>query len=382
VESYQELQHSLRTTEEEVRRTERLLAGVVRSVDDCIFTTDTEGRLVTVNPAGQRLLGAAEPELTGATWWELLGVARPRLSGRPAPGLPAGRGWKGEIQARTRLGRAFPAYLALTPILDRHGRVLGTVGVLRDLTEQEELQRRLIHQEKLASLGQMAAGVAHEIRNPLGGIKMATSILAGAALRDGRGDALSREMVETVRSGIQEIEAIISHLLDYTRQTRLDRQPYDLEPVLQQVIRGLSAEAASRGVRVSCETVPHVIVALVDGPKMRQVFTNLIRNAVEAADRRPGARVHVQGEVHDGKVTIEVSDNGVGMTADERDRMFVPFFTTKPTGTGLGLAIVKKIVDLHGGEIRVDSTPGAGTRILVALPTGVADEAASADRRR
>jgi signal transduction histidine kinase len=81
-------------------------------------------------------------------------------------------------------------------------------------------------------------------------------------------------------------------------------------------------------------------------------------------------------------VTIEVSDNGVGMTADERDRMFVPFFTTKPTGTGLGLAIVKKIVDLHGGEIRVDSTPGAGTRILVALPTGVADEAASADRRR
>ncbi|HSE95288.1 MAG TPA: ATP-binding protein, partial [Methylomirabilota bacterium] len=298
-----------------------------------------------------------------------------------AAGLPAGRGWKGEIQARTRLGRAFPAFLALTPILDRGGRVLGTVGVLRDLTEQHELQRRLIHQEKLASLGQMAAGVAHEIRNPLGGIKMASSILAGAALRDGRGDALSREMVETVRSGILEIESIISHLLDYTRETRLDRQPYDLEPVLQQVIRGLSADTASRGVRVSCETVPHVIVALVDGPKMRQVFTNLIRNAVEATDRRPGARVHVRGEVHDGKVIIEVLDNGVGMTADERDRMFMPFFTTKPTGTGLGLAIVKKIVDLHGGEILVDSAPGAGTRVRVALPVGVADEAASADRR-
>jgi PAS domain S-box-containing protein len=376
VESFQELRHSLRTTEEEVRRTERLLASVVRSVDDCIFTTDTAGRLVTVNPAGQRLFGAGEEDLAGGPWWELAGVSAPAGAGG-GPGAGAWRPWKGEIRARTRGGREFPAHLAVTPILDRRGRVLGTVGVLRDLTEQHELQRRLIHQEKLASLGQMAAGVAHEIRNPLGGIKMALGLLAS---HDGR-EALSREMLETARSGIREIEALVSTLLDYTRETRLDRQPYDLGAITRQVVRGFGPRAAGRGVTLSCETVPQVLVAPVDGQKMRQVITNLVENALDAADRRPGAAVEVRGEAHDGRIVLEVADTGVGMTPDQRERMFLPFFTTKPTGTGLGLAIVKKIVDLHGGEIDVQSAPGRGTRVRVALPMGVLHEAASADRR-
>ena len=128
VESFQELQHSLRTTEEEVRRTEHLLASVVRSVDDCIFTTDPDGRLLTINPAGQRLLEAAEAELAGAPWWELLaGGERSRLDGDDRA-AGAWRGWKGEVRARARGDREFPAHLALTPILDRRGHVLGVGG--------------------------------------------------------------------------------------------------------------------------------------------------------------------------------------------------------------------------------------------------------------
>ncbi len=377
VESFQELQHSLRTTEEEARRTERLLASVVRSVDDCIFTTDTQGRLLTVNPAGQRLFGAREGELLGAPWWELLagGERSPWETAARAPG--AGRGWKGDVRARASGGREFPAHLALAPIFDRRGQVLGAVGVLRDLTEQQELQRRLIQQEKLASLGQMAAGVAHEIRNPLGGIKMAMGVVQQY---DGR-DAVTQEMIGTVRKGIAEIESIISDLLDYAREARLDRQPYDLERILRQVVGGLAEEARLRGVELSLHVFPNVVMALVDGQRIGQVFTNVVRNAIEAADRRPGARVTVRCEARDEKVVVEVVDNGVGMTAEAREKVFLPFFTTKPTGTGLGLAIVKKIVDLHGGEIQFDSTPGRGTRVRITLPPGVADEAASADRR-
>jgi PAS domain S-box-containing protein len=376
VESFQELRHSLRTTEEEVRRTERLLASVVRSVDDCIFTTDIQGRLVTVNPAGERLFGAGEGDLQGAPWWGLLGGGPAGIPEQVRHALGGAFAWKGEVQARARAGREFPAHLAITPILDRRGHVLGTVGVLRDLTESHELQRRLIHQEKLASLGQMAAGVAHEIRNPLGGIKMAMGVLATH-----EGDALSREMIETMRSGLVEIEAIVSHLLDYTRETRLDRQPYDVERIARQVVTALAEDARGRGVAMSCEAFPQVLVALVDGPKLRQVLTNVVRNAVEAAERRPGGRVDVRCLGRNGSVLFVVADNGVGMTTEERERMFLPFFTTKPTGTGLGLAIVKKIVDLHGGEIRVESTPGQGTRVTIGLPAGVLDEAASADRR-
>jgi PAS domain S-box-containing protein len=376
VESFQELQHSLRTTEEEAHRTEHLLASVVRSVDDCILTTDPHGRLLTINPAGQRLFEAAESELRGAPWEELLGGGeRGRLDG-DGRATGAWRGWKGEVRARTRGGREFPAHLALTPIVDRRGRVLGSVGVLRDLTEQQELQRRLIQQEKLASLGQMAAGVAHEIRNPLGGIKIAMGVLQDY---EGR-DVLTREMIESVRSGISEIESIISQLLDYTRETRLDRQPYDLARVLGQVVVGLGEEARARGVTLALRAHPGVIVAPVDGQKIRQVFTNIIRNAVEATER-PGGRVDVRCDAHDGQVVVAVTDNGVGLTAEARERMFVPFFTTKPTGTGLGLAIVKKIVELHGGDIRVDSAPQQGTQVRVTLPAGVLDETASADRR-
>jgi PAS domain S-box-containing protein len=374
VESFQELRHSLQTTEEEARHNERLLASVVRSVDDCIVTTDTRGRLVTVNPAGERLFGASQAELAGSHWWELLG-----MGGSTGPASRAFSGayaWKGEVRVRTRWSRDLPAHLAVTPIVDPGGQVLGTVGVLRDLTEQQELQRRMIQQETLASLGQVAAGVAHEIRNPLGGIKMAMAVLSKHG-----GDALSKEMTESMRSGIVEIEAIVSHLLDYTRETRLDRQPFDMERITRDVVQHLEPGARARGVTLSCYVFPSVVVAHVDGHRLRQVLMNVILNAIDAADRRPGGRVEVTCRGVDGRVVFDVADNGVGMTFEERERMFLPFFTTKPTGTGLGLAIVKKIVDLHAGEIRVTSEPGRGTRVVISLPAGVLDEAASADRR-
>jgi signal transduction histidine kinase len=297
--------------------------------------------------------------------------------GRAGGGFHGAYAWKGDVRARTRAGREFPAHLAVTPIFDPGGQVLGTVGVLRDLTEQHELQRRLIHQETLASLGQMAAGVAHEIRNPLGGIKMAMAVLSKH-----NGDALSREMTESMRSGLAEIESIVSHLLDYTRETRLERQAFDVEQIAREVVQALGSEARARSVALSCsQTFPGGVAGLVDGPRLRQVLTNVVRNAIEAAERRPGGRVDVTCHGRAGTVVFEVADNGVGMTSEERERMFLPFFTTKPTGTGLGLAIVKKIVDLHGGEIRVTSKQGQGTRVAIALPAGVLDEASSADHR-
>ncbi len=376
VESFQELRQSLRTTEEEVQRGERLLASVVRSVDDCIFTTDTRGRLVTVNPAGERLFGAAQAELGGAPWWGLL-VAGPGVSeGRTGRVFEGAYAWKGEVRARTRGGREFPAYLAVAPIFDPGGQVLGTVGVLRNLTEQHEMQRRLIQQETLASLGQMAAGVAHEIRNPLGGIKMAMAVLAKH-----NGDALSREMAESMRSGVADIETIVSHLLDYTRETRLDRQAFDVERIVREVVEQLGAEARARGVTLSSQAFPGVVVALVDGRRLRQVLVNVTRNGIEAAERRFGGHVGVTCHGRDGVVVLEVVDNGVGILPEDQERIFLPFFTTKPTGTGLGLAIVKKIVDLHAGEIRVTSEAGRGTRVVISLPAGVLDEATSADRR-
>ncbi len=368
VTSFQQIQQSLRVTEEEVKRGERLLASVVQTVDDCIFTADVAGRLVTMNPAGRRLLGVADGDIGRLTYSELLSPDDGRGTAPAiARAVEAGEGWSGQVTGWARGGRSFPAHLAVRCVFDARGSLMGTVGVLRDLTEQVETQRRLIQREKLASLGEMAAGVAHEIRNPLGGIKMATNLLSSGDLD---GPPLSQEMARAIVSGIAEIEGIINSLLDYTRDTRLERAEYEVVRILDPVLEATAAEGRSRGLEVAYGRVERDAVAVADGQKLRQVFANVLQNALEAVSPggSGGGRVVVNLYAEGDRVVVEVVDDGVGITAEDRDKIFLPFFTTKPSGTGLGMSIVKKIVDLHGGDVGIDSAPGRGTRVRITLP--------------
>ncbi len=358
VESFHSMQRSL-------RQSEQLLASVVESVEDCIFTTDPAGRLVTLNAAGRRLLELGPAETAHRSYLDVLDHADRR---RVGPALRAavaeGRTWRGAVSGLTRAGQRFPAHLAVCCVFDGQGRVLGTVGVLRDLTEQVATQQRLVQHEKLASLGEMAAGVAHEIRNPLGGIKMATRLLSSSDL----GGKIPQEMAQAILSGIDEIEGIIADLLDYARETRLDYQEYPLGRILAPVVEGFAGESARRAVDVAARGLDDELVAMVDGSRLRQVFTNVMENALEATERRPDGRVEVRLYARDAAAVVEVADNGVGMSTEQREKVFLPFFTTKPTGTGLGMAIVKKIMDLHGGEIEIDTAPGRGTTVRLVIP--------------
>jgi PAS domain S-box-containing protein len=359
VESFQAMQRSLKTSE-------HLLASVVQSVEDCIFTTDTDGRLVTINPAGQGLLGLSAAEASGLTYLDVLDPGeRRRVGAAIQRALVERRSWRGTLTGFTRAGHRFPAHLSIACVFDTQREVMGTVGVLRDLTEQVATQQRMIQREKLASLGEMAAGVAHEIRNPLGGIKMATSLLTSGAVD---GETISREMAHTILSGIAEIDAIISDLLDYARDTRLDRQEYPLGRILASVVEATRAEGSGGGVELITRGLDRDLAALVDGQRLRQAITNVVRNALEAVERRPGPRVEVCLYPRGAAAVVEVADNGSGIAPEHREKLFLPFFTTKPTGTGLGMAIVKKIMDLHGGEIEIDSAPGRGTTVRLVIP--------------
>jgi PAS domain S-box-containing protein len=359
VESFQAMQQSL-------RQSEQLLASVVESVDDCIFTTDVEGRLITLNRAGQRLLGLSATAAPGLSYLDVLDEAdRRRVGPAIEQAVAEGRAWRGSVGALTRGRQRFPAHLAIACVFDARHRVLGTVGVLRDLTEQVATQQRLIQREKLASLGEMAAAVAHEIRNPLGGIKMATRLLASGEFTGGR---IPQEMAQSVVSGIAEIEGIITDLLDYARETQLDLQDYPLGLIMGPVVASAMSEGDARGVRVTAVGLDADLVATVDGPRLRQVFANVVKNALEATDRHPAGHVGVRLYQRQSTAIVEVADNGVGIEPELRDKVFLPFFTTKPTGTGLGMAIVKKIMDLHGGEIEIDSRPGQGTTVRLVIP--------------
>jgi PAS domain S-box-containing protein len=367
VTSFQQMQQSLRLTEEEVRRGERLLASVVQSVDDCIVTAGVDGRLVTMNRAGHRLLGYTERQVGRLGLQDLLGPEeRGRATKAIARAVEAGQGWSGQVTGRTAKGQAFPAYVSVRGIVDADGQIIGAVGVLRDLTEQVETQRRLIQREKLASLGEMAAGVAHEIRNPLGGIKMATNLLSSGNLGGG---VLSQEMARSILSGIIEIERIINSLLDFTRDTKLERGEYEVARILDPVVETVAAEGRARGVELGYGRVDRDVAASADGQRLRQVFANVMKNALEAIDTRRGdGRVVVNLLAEEDRAVVEVIDNGAGIAPENREKIFLPFFTTKPSGTGLGMAIVKKIVDLHGGDVSVESAPGRGTRVRISLP--------------
>jgi PAS domain S-box-containing protein len=359
VDSFHAMQRSLRTSE-------HLLASVVESVEDCIFTTGVDGRLVTVNRAGQRLLGVQDALVPALSCLDLLDDADRRRVGPALARVTAeGRAWRGAVHGVTRAGQRFPAHLALACVFDARQQIVGAVGVLRDLTEQVATQQRLIQREKLASLGEMAAGVAHEIRNPLGGIKMATRLLAST---DAPGDGISQEMAHSIVSGITEIEAIIADLLDYARDTRLDLQEYPLARILEEVIRNARVAATTRGIDIKADHLDADLAASVDGPRLRQVLVNVLQNAVDATERQPRPRVEVRLFRRGGSAVVEVRDNGVGMAPEHREKIFLPFFTTKPTGTGLGMAIVKKIMDLHNGEIEIDTLPGGGTVVRLVLP--------------
>jgi PAS domain S-box-containing protein len=346
-------------------RAERLLASVVESTEDCIFTSDPDGRIVTLNQAGRRRLGYEAPAHP-MNYLDVLDEGDRRRVGPEIQGaVAAGRSWRGSVTAITRDGEGFPAHLALSCIFETDGGMLGTVGALRDLTELVATQQRLMERDKLASLGEMAAVVAHELRNPLGAIKMAAQFLPS---RSHGHSGITEEMTASILSGVTEIESIVTDLVDYARGMPLDRQDYRLGEIVGPAVEAYAEKARERGVALVTRGLDSDVGVTVDGQRLRRAFTNVIRNALEATEQLPDARVEVALYPREGHAVVEVTDTGEGISGAARGMIFQPFFTTKATGTGLGLVIVKKIMDLHGGQIEIDSTPGRGTSVRLVIP--------------
>jgi PAS domain S-box-containing protein len=346
-------------------RAERLLASVVESTEDCIFTCDPDGVVVTLNQAGRRQLGYEIPARP-LSYLDILDAAdRRRIGAEIERAVRTGRSWRGSVTAATQGGHAFPAHLAIACVFETDGRLLGAVGALRDLTELVATQQRLLEREKLASLGEMAAVVAHDIRNPLGGIKTAAQFLPSRSVDD---STVSRELTHSILAGVSQIESIVTDLLDYARGTTLDRREYRLGEVVGPAVEAYAEQAREHDVTLVARGLDADLVVFVDGQRLRRVFVNVISNALEAAEHRPGARVDVALYRRETDGVVEITDNGEGIPPAARAKILQPFFTTKRTGTGLGLVIVKRIMELHGGHIEIDTTPGIGTSVRLVIP--------------
>ena len=344
---------TLATTRRAAAELLTLHQDIVRSLSSGLITTQPDGTILTANHVAAQILG-----LTPET-----------LVGRPADAVMPGIGAL-LADNRSRADLAIPTTnhamvmlgVTVSQLRDVHDTVIGRVINFQDLTELRRLELHAQRAERLATVGQLAAGVAHEIRNPLASISGSIELLR-ASPQTSEDD---RTLMAIVNREIGRLNVLIGDLLDYANPRPSQPADFDLGSLVEETVRVARAEPAFTDVELACE-VDHPLPIHADPAKLRQVVWNLVRNASDAA-AGGGKHVRVEARRHDDVVNITVADDGPGIAKELVARIFDPFVTTKQKGTGLGLATCHAVVAEHGGRIDVETNPGTGTRMIVTLP--------------
>jgi two-component system sensor histidine kinase PilS (NtrC family) len=365
----------LRQARGEAHRSEASLAAlralhedIVQSVASGLLTFDRRGTVTSANRTAEALCGRREVELRG-TRWEALFPGAPSYAS-VWTGLEGGgtRRARSDTELVRLDGSRIPVGMSLSFL--RRGR--GAICSFQDLTEIRRMEEQVRQADRLAAIGRLAAGLAHEIRNPIGSIRGSVEVLRESL--DPQGD--DRRLMDIVLRESDRLDAIIRDFLQFSRPPHLVRVPTDVSAMLDEILLMLGNHGRIQGadtppVQISRDSSESAVKAEVDPSQMRQALWNLCLNAVEAMPQGGELRVGVRtvtAEPGRSLLEITVEDTGVGIAAAELTQVFEPFFTTKPQGTGLGLAIAHRIVEDHGGEIHVQSEPWRGTRFTISIP--------------
>jgi signal transduction histidine kinase len=359
---------------------DRFFRQIIGGMRNGVIAFHRDGRLALMNAEAYRIFSLTRsPDDVGRPFADVL-RARPAvirvLSGAfELSHLPN----RAELRLRD-LDRVIG--YTLSQVKNDDGTPVGAAMFFKDLTRVEQLVERERLRDRLASLGEMAAGIAHELKNPLAGIEVMAGLLR--RLVSDSPDALS--LLADIMSEAKLANAIVVEMLEFVRPVRLQVEKTDIGLVLQQAETMAESKAARGDVTVTIDLSNGLPLIDSDQHQLSQVFTNLLANAFEALDGRGHITISAaSGSIEDDPalggqtpptptVVVDVADDGPGLPADLADKIFNPFFTTKPQGSGLGLAIVRKIVDAHDGRIDVSSLPGAGTRFRVTLPVSSTSE--------
>src|ERR1039457_505767 len=352
---------------EEIRRMERHLASVVESASDIVVSTDTEGKILTWNKAAQKTTGYALDELKGRPFFDYCDQTDDTSVRRL---LSKGSAWEssGHIESnlKTRDGHSRPVSWVFSQMTDDAERTVGFVAVGRDLTEQRKFELQILESQKLAALGVMARGIAHEIRTPLAISSSAAQFLTEDELTP----EFRRKGAEKVNSGISKASTIIENLLRFAHPSAdKSRTPLDLLRVVEAALTLVDSQAKVQNIEIHTHFPPEPCQVLGVPSLLEQVFINLLLNAMNAMPNGGTVNIFAQRAAKD--VLVRVTDTGVGISQEDLDSIFDPFFTRAPLGkgTGLGLSICNSIVDQHGGSIGVESQSGKGSTFTVKLPS-------------
>jgi len=355
----------LQARNDALEATRDFLARIIEGSAEAIITLDPAGRVRSWNRAAETIYGWTAQEMLGQTLDRLFAPGRDAAAEIARIEELTRTGQTVRIDEAHRLrkdGRPIVVQFTRSPLYDAAGSYLGSTGIVRDVSRLKEMEARLLERERLAAVGELAAMVAHEVRNPLAGIRGGCEILLeGYAADDPR-----REIGDEVIRQVDRLNRDVEDLLHYSRPRVADPVPTDLHGVLERVLRALGDDPATAQVVVTRDYDPALPVLRFDPRQLEQVFLNILLNACQAMDHRGEIRIRTR---RDGtRVHVSIRDGGPGIPPDTLERIFRPFFTTRTRGTGLGLAIVKNIVEAHGGDVRATSPAGGGAEFSLALP--------------
>ncbi len=366
-----------KAAEAELTRTREYLQSILDNSEVAIITTDLEGKVVSFNRGAEESLGYAAGDV--------IGMPASRLYRDPDERVTLLRRVQQEGSVRDHQtaylkadGTPVHVSLTLSQLRDPTGEMIGTVAVCKDISHRRVLMNQIIQSERLAAVGRLAAGVAHEINNPLAVISEVTGYLTDVLEEDPEPEELMRELttwLPKLTDQVRRGRSITYRMLSFARKSEAQVNVVEVNDALDEILPFLEKEASLAGVALHREYAPELPRVQVEEMQLQEIFINLIKNAIQAMHERGAGNVWLSTSLRNGKVVTTIRDDGPGIAEEVRDRLFDPFVTTKAPGqgTGLGLSICYGIIKRYDGEIRVDSEQGEGATFEVVLPAYLGD---------
>ncbi|MCJ7641095.1 MAG: ATP-binding protein [Desulfobacterales bacterium] len=363
--------------EEEIQRLTReledvrnFMESIIQSIGSGIMITQMNDTITYINQAGERILAYSKDELMGKPF-TTLGLREKQSIIHSLLNNPEDLDTRKEGWMRRKDGSEFPVGFTINNHLSVRGDMIGKIVIFRDLTNIYKIQEEILRMDRLVSLGKLSSGIAHELRNPLAGIKTTAQAL-GEEMSE---EDPRREYLQRITKEIDRLNELLKTFFSFAKPQNLNLVHCHIKDIINEIIPFLIKEIADKGIRFVENYHPEIPYIKVDKNQMHQVFLNLFLNAIQAMPSGGELKIDVTPFVsHTGDgsrqhfIKAVISDRGRGIPPHLIDRIFDPFFTTKPKGIGLGLSIAYQIIKKHGGTIKVESRWEKGTSFIITLP--------------
>ena len=357
--------------QKELIETKNFLESIVEKAGDAISVVDLEGKVLYWNEGAEKIYGYRKEEVLGKNVSEFLYSRDEKLKAEEEK-------WMEQLMARVKNGAVIPnvevkrhnkegkeiiTSMTISPLKDAEGRIVGASRICKDITHLKKAEERLLLAERLSSLGELTAGVAHELRNPLAGIKINTQVLS----RKKDLPEMEKKLLNSTQDGIEKIQKIVDDMLHFAKPKPSHFKEEDINEVVKESMAVLQTKLKKGNISPVFEERQRLPKVRIDIHQIQQVLINLMLNAMQAMERGGTLIIRTFAE-NEGGVGVEVRDTGVGIPRLHLKKIFDPFFTTKSEGTGLGLSISLKILENHGATIDVVSDEGKGSTFTIHFP--------------